>query len=638
MKQQRNYGYADNGDGYSQRNGNGARSQRTRTDGAQRRPPRGGRRPATPAVDESAARKRRPRVFFPHNYTRLPLPKLLTRARYLSPALAKQFILAGRIRINARVVTSPFYEVNLRKERATIDELPTEYPRQCYYMIFHKPIGMVCERGDPKFDELFEPESTWSFPFGRLTRSSCGLVILTNDPRFIKSQHHTDSEIQKEYLVKINKVLTDQQLWTLRSGVMVGDDYFVPLGLEVIQTNKNSMWLRYILLEDSYQHIFSSLKVVAAEVLRIERTRIGMLNTQMIPNGEWRELLNFEIAAYNLERFMFGQLPPPPPPPPREHRDRDNFRRRKPESPKERRRRIAEEKRKAEEREMILLDNPNAVFDDRPRFGGRGGDRDRNRGRDNRRDNPREPMRDRPRDARPGSSGDRPRSDRPRSDRPAGSDRPRGDRPGSSDRPRSNDRPLRGDRPGGDRPRDDRYRDNRPGRDDRGSTSGKEFQKERRPDAAGRPAGRYDGGVRDNREFRRDTPPGGAGPQREFRKPGFPADRPERRSEAGPTSRPTGTRPDPRGMGERGKPPAPAPRSDSERNANRGGHGDAGAMKRGGEHRPSTRPAGSPPQHTERPKPEQPRPPQSTERSEEQPQQGTRQKLGMRTRRGEKGE
>lgn len=620
MKQKRNYGYAENGEtgnGYPQRNGNGGRSQRQRTEGAQRRPPRGGRRTATPAVDESAARKRRLRVFFPHNYTRLPLPKLLTRARYLSPALAKQFILAGRIRINARVVTSPFYEVNLRKERATIDELPTEYPRQCYYMIFHKPIGMVCERGDPKFDEVFEPESTWSFPFGRLTRASCGLVILTNDPRFIKSQHHTDSEIQKEYLVKINKVLTEQQLWALKSGVMVGDDYFVPFSLEVTQTNTNTMWLRYILLEDSYQNIFSSLKVVAAEVLRIERTRIGMLNTQMIPNGEWRELINFEISAYNLERFMFGELPPLPPPPPREHRDRDNFRRRKPESPKERRRRIAEEKRKAEEREMILLDNPNAVFDDRPRFGGRGGgDRDRNRdggrdrnySRDNRRDTPRDRQRD-----------DRPRDERPRSDRPR-DDRQRDDRPRSTDRPRE------------------------PRRDDRPNSGARDFQKERRPDAGGRPYGKQDGGSRDQREFRRDAPAGGP-PQRDFRKPSSPQNRPERRGEGDPRSRTQGNygsprtspRPESGGMGERGKPFAPrSDRRDGEQHPRpEAKPRESGSVNRGVEHRPSPRPASPPPPPPpERPKPAQSRPPQSAGGNEGQPQPESRQKLGMRTRRG----
>ncbi|MBK8909722.1 MAG: hypothetical protein IPM61_00175 [Chlorobi bacterium] len=609
MKQQRNYGYANNGDranGYPQRNGNGDRSERKRTEGAHRRPPRGGRRPTMPLVDEFATRKRRPRVFFHQSNTRLLLPKLLTKARYLSPALAKQFILSGRIRINARVVTSPFYEVNLRKERATIDELPTEYPRQCYYMIFHKPVGMACERGDPKFDELFEPEYTWSFPFGRLTRATCGLVILTNDPRFIKSQHRTDSEIQKEYLVKINKVLTEQQLWALRSGVMIGEDYFVPFSVEVVQTNKDSMWLRYILLEDSYQNIFSSLKVVAAEVLRIERTRIGMLNTQMIPNGEWRELLSFEVAAYSLDRFMFGELPPEPPPPPREYRDRDNFRRRKPESPKERRRRIAEEKRKAEEREMILLDNPNAVFDDRPRFGGRGGgggDRDRNRGRDAGRDNRRDA---------PPRSGDRPRDDRQRSDRP----------------------------------RDDR-RDTNPRRDAR-PNGGKDFQRERGPGTGTRPPGRYDGGSRDKQEFRRDRP----GPPRDAQRPGFRSDRPERRGEGEPRGRgpeqygppQSGARPEQRAGG---KPFAPT-RSDHRDGGPQARHEarprDGGAIRPGAPPRPAARPAPPPPQPPERPKPEhrQPqdaRPPQGPAGGEGQPQQEGRQKLGMRSRRsGERGE
>lgn len=267
-------------------------------------------------------KKKKVRVFFHQALTRILLPKLLTKSKYLSPRLAKIFIETGRVRVNARVVSSPYYEVNLRKERVTIDEAPTEYPRRLAYMIYNKPHGVVCTKGDVAFDAVFEPESTWSFPFGRLSKAASGLVILSSDPRMVKRQHVVDIELQKEYRVKLNKNLTDEQLDEFRRGVMVGDEYLVPLRVNLVRRNANTMWLDVILLDDSYHRIYGAFKALGAEVLLLRRSRIALINDQMVPSGEWRELSGFEIAALGLAKFMPGELPPEPLPPPRPKMER----------------------------------------------------------------------------------------------------------------------------------------------------------------------------------------------------------------------------------------------------------------------------------------------------------------------------
>ena len=262
-------------------------------------------------------KKKKVRVYFHPALTRLLLPKLLIKAKYLSPVLARQFIEAGRVRVNARVVTSRFYEVNLRKERVTIDEAATEYPRRISYMIYNKPRGVMCEKGDPQFDAIFEPTSTWSFPFGRLAKGVSGLVVLSNDPRMATRQHMLDVELQKEYRVRINRHLNEDEVGRLRGGVLVGDDYLVPLRVAVYTTNAHSMVLDFTLLDDSYHRIFKALKEVGCEVVKMRRARIGLINENMVPPGEWRELSGFEIAALDLARFMPGELPPEPLPPPK---------------------------------------------------------------------------------------------------------------------------------------------------------------------------------------------------------------------------------------------------------------------------------------------------------------------------------
>ncbi len=262
-------------------------------------------------------KKKKARVYFHQALTRILLPKLLTKAKYLSPALARQFIEAGRVRVNARVVSSRYYEVNLRKERVTIDEAATEYPRRLSYMVYNKPVGVVCEKGDAAFDALFDPTCTWSFPFGRLAKPVSGLVIVSNDPRMVSTQHFMDVELQKEYRLRLNKHLTDEQIEELRGGILVGEDYLVPLKVTPGAKNSHSMWIDLTLLDDSYQRIYGALKALGAEVVKMRRTRIALLNENMIPPGEWRELSGFEVSALALSRFMPGELPPEPLPPPR---------------------------------------------------------------------------------------------------------------------------------------------------------------------------------------------------------------------------------------------------------------------------------------------------------------------------------
>lgn len=262
-------------------------------------------------------KRRKVRVFFHRRLTRINLVKLLTKARYLSPFLATQFVESGRVKVNARVVSSALYEINLRKERVTIDDVPAEWPRRYWYMVYHKPRNVVCERGDPQFDELFEPNSTWHFPFGRLGRARSGLIVVSNDPRMRRNQHFTDRELQKEYRIRINRRLTDNELTELRNGVCVGDDYLVPIRVVVTSTSRNTMTVDITLLDDAFSSIFGALKALNVEPLSMRRTRIGFLNEAMIPHGEWRELTGYEIQGLQLARFTPGELPPEPEPEPR---------------------------------------------------------------------------------------------------------------------------------------------------------------------------------------------------------------------------------------------------------------------------------------------------------------------------------
>jgi|GEM_PF-264353 len=455
-----------------------------------------------PQRNKKKKKKKRIRIFLNPWLSRMKLPKLLTKLRYLSPRLARQFVESGRVRINSRPVTSERYEVNLRKERVTIDEAPCEFPRRCQYMVLNKPRGMVCQPGDPAFDELVTPGQQWAFPFGRLDRAASGIVIMSNDPRMARMQHRLDEEFHKQYRVLLNSPLNEEELRELSLGVRVGDEYFIPLRVERVETGGKRMWIDITLLDDTPTSIHRAFKALGREIVKLRRVRIGSIDENTIPYGEWRELSSYEISALDLKRFLPGELPPEPDPSPFEYFERPPFLRRpgsgRPGGPPPRGGRPA--------------GRPSGRFDrGRDERGREGGARQGG------------PRGDMPRNGAPRREGDRREGAGPRGEwvdrreqRPdgqrfgpprgsGGAERPRGDdRGGSGERGFGRDRG--GERQGGERPRpvdgpsrDHAHRGGAPGRDHSGRPPRNDSRNEQRDDRGGRSFGGH------SRDQRRDA-------------------------------------------------------------------------------------------------------------------------------------
>ena len=92
---------------------------------------------------------------------------------------------------------------------------------------FYKPEGIVSTMAD-------EPDSLAAylknkgidkrvFPVGRLDKESCGLLLLTNDGELMNNILKTSNNHQKEYVVKVNKDVTDDFIKKMGAGVEITD-------------------------------------------------------------------------------------------------------------------------------------------------------------------------------------------------------------------------------------------------------------------------------------------------------------------------------------------------------------------------------------------------------------------------------
>jgi 23S rRNA pseudouridine2604 synthase len=127
-------------------------------------------------------------------------------------------------------------------------------------------------------------------PAGRLDIDSVGLLVLTQDGRVAKQLIGEDSEIEKEYLVRVVTVdgepLPEDRLQLLRHGLALDGEALRPAQVDWINADQ----LRFVLKEGKKRQIRRMCEAVGLNVLGLKRVRIGSVMLGDLPAGQWRYL------------------------------------------------------------------------------------------------------------------------------------------------------------------------------------------------------------------------------------------------------------------------------------------------------------------------------------------------------------
>ena len=121
-------------------------------------------------------------------------------------------------------------------------------------------------------------------PAGRLDIDSQGLLVLTQDGRLAKQIIGERTELEKEYLVRVNQEATLEQIKRLQFGLELDGK---PLKrAKVIQINSEQ--LKFVLTEGKKRQIRRMCELVDLRVYGLKRVRIGQLKLGKLAEGEWR--------------------------------------------------------------------------------------------------------------------------------------------------------------------------------------------------------------------------------------------------------------------------------------------------------------------------------------------------------------
>lgn len=133
----------------------------------------------------------------------------------------------------------------------------------------------------------FEPAQLRGLaPAGRLDIDSQGLLVLTQDGRVARQLIAEDSEIEKEYLVRVEGRIAANGLRLLNHGLSLDGKPLRPAHVSW----QNEDQLRFVLREGKKRQIRRMCEMVGLKVVGLKRVRMGRIVLGDLPTGKWRYL------------------------------------------------------------------------------------------------------------------------------------------------------------------------------------------------------------------------------------------------------------------------------------------------------------------------------------------------------------
>ena len=231
------------------------------------------------------------------------LSKRMAELGLCSRREADEYISRGLVRVNGAVAVlgqkvGPSERIELAAAaRATQNRRVT--------IILNKPLGYVSGQAEDGYKParvLIRPENRWKgdlsplrfspshlrslVPAGRLDINSTGLLTLTQDGRIARAIIGEDSEVEKEYLVRVAGHLSDEGLRLLRHGLALDGEALLPARVRVIGEGL----LQFVLRQGKKRQIRRMCELVDLHVTALKRVRVGRVRLGSLPLGKWRYL------------------------------------------------------------------------------------------------------------------------------------------------------------------------------------------------------------------------------------------------------------------------------------------------------------------------------------------------------------
>ena len=229
------------------------------------------------------------------------LARALGRAGALPLKEAELAISEGRVRVDGKRVLEPFSPIG-PSSKVTLDGRDIDVMPATHVVVFHKPAGVVTSDHDPKkvgtvFQRLGQvlPPKLQGFHWhavGRLDRDTTGLLLFTNDERFVAHATSPETRLEKRYLARVSGQVSSEKLQQLRAGIDLEDGRTRPAGARLRDDGR----VELVLTEGRHHQVKRMLGALGMPVMELHREAVGTLILD-VPEGQCRLLSDTEVVV-----------------------------------------------------------------------------------------------------------------------------------------------------------------------------------------------------------------------------------------------------------------------------------------------------------------------------------------------------
>lgn len=225
--------------------------------------------------------------------------QFLSHAGIGSRRKVEEFIREGMVKVNGKVIADLSTSIDpdtdvviFRRKRVIIERY--------YYLLLNKPKGYITTMDDiynrPKVVDLIPERYKLAgvVPVGRLDRDTEGLLLMTNDGEVAYVLTHPRFEMDKEYIVELDKPLEQEAADKIKKGVFMYGKRTNPA--EIAYMDDSRQRLRLKIREGKKRQIRITFGIFSYKVKKLKRISFGPLVLHGVNSGSFRLLKDREIT------------------------------------------------------------------------------------------------------------------------------------------------------------------------------------------------------------------------------------------------------------------------------------------------------------------------------------------------------
>ena len=231
------------------------------------------------------------------------LQKYLSFCGIASRRKSEELILAGKVKVNGKVVTELGTKVS-EKDEVEVENMEV-YKKEKEYYLLYKPEKTICsvsdEKGRTTIVDLIETDEK-IFPVGRLDYDTTGLILLTNDGELTNKLTHPKGYVEKTYIAKVSGIVTGKEIHELEEGIELEGvkTKKARAKLKKIDKKNNKSYVELTITEGRNHQVKNMFAALGHKVLKLKRISYAFFDLEGMKIGEYRRLTTKEVEQlYN---------------------------------------------------------------------------------------------------------------------------------------------------------------------------------------------------------------------------------------------------------------------------------------------------------------------------------------------------